>query len=61
MAEGGIQECGNAQNCVAVCPKEIPFGFAVNLIRLELANETGQDKFQDTGLTQLTREMSNVL
>ena len=21
---GGIQECGNAQNCVAVCPKEIP-------------------------------------
>ena len=24
MAEGGIQDCGNAQNCVAVCPKEIP-------------------------------------
>jgi succinate dehydrogenase / fumarate reductase iron-sulfur subunit len=24
MAEGGIQECGNAQNCVAVCPKAIP-------------------------------------
>jgi succinate dehydrogenase / fumarate reductase iron-sulfur subunit len=23
-AEGGIQNCGNAQNCVAVCPKEIP-------------------------------------
>jgi len=23
-AEGGIQICGNAQNCVAVCPKEIP-------------------------------------
>ena len=23
-AEGGIQLCGNAQNCVAVCPKEIP-------------------------------------
>jgi succinate dehydrogenase / fumarate reductase iron-sulfur subunit len=22
--EGGIQMCGNAQNCVAVCPKEIP-------------------------------------
>jgi len=22
--EGGIQICGNAQNCVAVCPKEIP-------------------------------------
>lgn len=24
MTEGGIQVCGNAQNCVAVCPKSIP-------------------------------------
>ncbi|MGC4003891.1 MAG: succinate dehydrogenase iron-sulfur subunit [Pirellulales bacterium] len=24
MSEGGVQVCGNAQNCVAVCPKEIP-------------------------------------
>jgi succinate dehydrogenase / fumarate reductase, iron-sulfur subunit len=24
MDEGGIQDCGNAQNCVAVCPKKIP-------------------------------------
>ncbi|MGE3776848.1 MAG: succinate dehydrogenase iron-sulfur subunit, partial [Pirellulaceae bacterium] len=24
MDEGGIQVCGNAQNCVAVCPKAIP-------------------------------------
>lgn len=24
MQPGGISECGNAQNCVAVCPKEIP-------------------------------------
>lgn len=24
MAPGGLQECGNAQNCVAVCPKAIP-------------------------------------
>ena len=23
-AEGGLQMCGNAQNCVAVCPKKIP-------------------------------------
>jgi succinate dehydrogenase / fumarate reductase iron-sulfur subunit len=23
-AEGGLQVCGNAQNCTAVCPKEIP-------------------------------------
>ena len=24
MEQGGIQNCGNAQNCVAVCPKAIP-------------------------------------
>jgi len=24
MAPGGVQVCGNAQNCVAVCPKNIP-------------------------------------
>ena len=24
VGEGGIQNCGNAQNCVRVCPKEIP-------------------------------------
>jgi succinate dehydrogenase / fumarate reductase, iron-sulfur subunit len=24
MGEGGITDCGNAQNCVQVCPKEIP-------------------------------------
>ncbi len=24
MQPGGLQVCGNAQNCVAVCPKEIP-------------------------------------
>ena len=24
MSIGGVQQCGNAQNCVAVCPKSIP-------------------------------------
>jgi succinate dehydrogenase / fumarate reductase iron-sulfur subunit len=28
-AEGGIQICGNAQNCVNVCPKEIPLTWAI--------------------------------
>jgi succinate dehydrogenase / fumarate reductase, iron-sulfur subunit len=29
VAEGGIQNCGNAQNCVKVCPKEIPLTTAI--------------------------------
>ncbi len=24
MGEGGVQDCGNAQNCVRACPKQIP-------------------------------------
>jgi len=24
MGEGGIEDCGNSQNCVKVCPKDIP-------------------------------------
>ena len=24
MGEGGIADCGDVQNCVKVCPKEIP-------------------------------------
>jgi succinate dehydrogenase / fumarate reductase iron-sulfur subunit len=24
MEEGGVTDCGNAQNCAAVCPKNIP-------------------------------------
>ena len=42
-AEGGIEDCGNAQNCLAICPKEIPLVDSIaevnrdltfNLIRL---------------------------
>jgi succinate dehydrogenase iron-sulfur subunit len=29
MGEGGISDCGNAQNCVRVCPKEIPLTTAI--------------------------------
>jgi len=29
MGDGGITDCGNAQNCVEVCPKEIPLTTAI--------------------------------
>jgi succinate dehydrogenase / fumarate reductase iron-sulfur subunit len=29
MEEGGISDCGNAQNCVKVCPKNIPLTDAI--------------------------------
>ena len=32
MEPGGIADCGNAQNCVEVCPKEIPLTHAIGAI-----------------------------
>ncbi len=29
MGDGGIVDCGNAQNCVRVCPKDIPLTWAI--------------------------------
>ena len=29
MGEGGIADCGNAQNCIEVCPKDIPLTDAI--------------------------------
>ncbi len=29
MGEGGLESCGNAQNCVEVCPKEIPLTYSI--------------------------------
>ncbi len=29
MGEGGVADCGNAQNCVEVCPKDIPLTSAI--------------------------------
>ncbi len=29
MGDGGITECGNAQNCVKACPKEVPLATAI--------------------------------
>jgi succinate dehydrogenase iron-sulfur subunit len=32
MGAGGVSDCGNAQNCVKVCPKEIPLTEAIGAI-----------------------------
>jgi succinate dehydrogenase / fumarate reductase, iron-sulfur subunit len=32
MEEGGVTDCGNAQNCAAVCPKNIPLTESIALV-----------------------------
>ena len=43
MGEGGIADCGNAQNCVEVCPKEIPLTTAIG----ELGRQTTVKALKD--------------
>jgi succinate dehydrogenase / fumarate reductase, iron-sulfur subunit len=40
MEEGGVSECGNAQNCAAVCPKKIPLTESIALMGRKVAQET---------------------
>jgi len=32
MGEGGVDGCGKAMNCVAVCPKEIPLVDSISAV-----------------------------
>ncbi len=43
MGPGGIHECGNAQNCVRVCPKEIPLVRAIARVNREVIGHTVKD------------------
>lgn len=43
MADGGLSDCGNAQNCVRVCPKEIPLTTAIG----ELGRQTTLQMLKD--------------
>jgi succinate dehydrogenase / fumarate reductase iron-sulfur subunit len=43
MDEGGIAGCGNAQNCVKVCPKNIPLTESLALIGREASKQAIRD------------------
>jgi succinate dehydrogenase / fumarate reductase iron-sulfur subunit len=45
MEEGGISECGNAQNCVQVCPKEIPLTESIAVNGREVSKQGLKDLF----------------
>ena len=43
MAEGGLSDCGNAQNCVRVCPKEIPLTTAIGRLGRQVSGQLIKD------------------
>lgn len=45
MEEGGISDCGNAQNCVQVCPKEIPLTESISVMGREVSKQAVKEIF----------------
>jgi succinate dehydrogenase / fumarate reductase iron-sulfur subunit len=45
MEPGGMEGCGNAQNCVQVCPKEIPLTDAIADLGREATAQWLKDLF----------------
>ncbi|HWR35106.1 MAG TPA: succinate dehydrogenase iron-sulfur subunit [Clostridia bacterium] len=46
MGDGGIQECGYAQNCVEVCPKDIPLTTSISEVGREVTKRAILDFFK---------------
>src|SRR6202050_3383859 len=46
MGDGGIQECGYAQNCVEVCPKDIPLTKAISEVGGDVMKQAIGDLFR---------------
>ena len=46
MGDGGIQECGYAQNCVEICPKDIPLTNSISYVSGEVMKQAIGDFFR---------------
>jgi succinate dehydrogenase / fumarate reductase iron-sulfur subunit len=46
MGDGGIQECGYAQNCVEVCPKDIPLTTSIAAVGGDVMKQAIGDLFR---------------
>ncbi len=45
MQEGGVSDCGNAQNCVEVCPKNIPLTDSIAVMDRDVTLQSFRDLF----------------
>ena len=46
MGDGGIQECGYTQNCVEICPKDIPLTRSISEVGREVMKQAIGDLFR---------------
>jgi succinate dehydrogenase / fumarate reductase iron-sulfur subunit len=47
MGDGGIQECGYAQNCVEICPKQLPLTKAISDVGRQVMIQAAKDVFRE--------------
>lgn len=52
MEKGGISDCGNAQNCVRVCPKNIPITDAIAAVGRDVTLQAFKELFSPPGYDQ---------
>jgi succinate dehydrogenase / fumarate reductase iron-sulfur subunit len=46
MGDGGIHECGYAQNCVEICPKDIPLTRSISEVGAAVMKQAIGDLFR---------------
>jgi succinate dehydrogenase / fumarate reductase, iron-sulfur subunit len=46
MGDGGIHECAYAQNCVEICPKDIPLTTSISVVYGQVMKQAVKDLFQ---------------
>lgn len=51
MKEGGVSECGNAQNCVQVCPKHIPLTESIAAMGKSVVKQAFRDLVKTPDIT----------
>ena len=56
MSDGGIHECSYAQNCVQICPKNIPLTTSISIVYGQVMRQAIGDLFQKTELTSARKE-----
>lgn len=47
MGDGGIHQCSYAQNCVQICPKNIPLTTSISIVYGQAMKQTLKDLFQN--------------
>ncbi len=58
MGDGGVHECAYAQNCVQICPKNIPLTTSISIVNGQTMKQALHDLFRKPELTTERKKSS---